>query len=124
MSQDTMLYKHPGKFDIHGGKFDYIIVDADTDGAMDAALADGWSLTTPDAKAVHDAAIAAEAAAKEAEAERLASAALADIAKPPTREEMEQMAKSLSLPFDGRTSDKKLLSLIAAASAAADAPDL
>ena len=34
------------------------------------------------------------------------------IEPPPTRAEMEQMARSLSIKFDGRTSDKKLLSLI------------
>ena len=31
---------------------------------------------------------------------------------PPTREELEQMAKELEIKFDGRTSDKKLLALI------------
>jgi hypothetical protein len=32
--------------------------------------------------------------------------------KPPTRDELEQMAKDLEIKFDGRTSDKKLLALI------------
>jgi len=31
---------------------------------------------------------------------------------PPTREELEQMAKELGIKFDGRTSDKKLIALI------------
>ena len=31
---------------------------------------------------------------------------------PPTREELEQMAKDLDIKFDGRTSDKKLIALI------------
>ena len=39
-----MLYKHPGKHKIHGDKFDYIITDD-----AEAALKDGWSLTTPEA---------------------------------------------------------------------------
>lgn len=31
---------------------------------------------------------------------------------PPTRAELEQMAKDLDIKFDGRTSDKKLIALI------------
>lgn len=42
----TMLYKHPGPHEIHGGKFNYIIVD---DGKIDAAIADGWAMTTTEA---------------------------------------------------------------------------
>jgi len=44
----TMLYKHPGPHDIHGDKFDYLIVEDD---AIEAAIKDGWSLTTDEAKA-------------------------------------------------------------------------
>jgi hypothetical protein len=120
MAQDTMLYKYPGATELHGGRFDYIIVDADADGALAAALADGWKLTTPEAKAAHDEAVAAAAAAREAEAEAAAAKALADDTKPPTRAELEQMATSLGLPFDGRTSDKKLAKLIEAAAQPAD----
>jgi hypothetical protein len=32
---------------------------------------------------------------------------------PPTRAELEQMAKELNIKFDGRTSDKKLIAAIA-----------
>jgi hypothetical protein len=83
----TMLYRHPGQHDIHGGKFDYIITDD-----IDAALADGWYLTTTEAKA--------------------ASAAQAADNSPPTREEMEDKAKELSLKFSDKTTDKKLLQMI------------
>lgn len=48
----TMLYKHPGPHEIHGGKFDYIIVD---DGKIDAAIADGWAMTTTEALNAADA---------------------------------------------------------------------
>jgi hypothetical protein len=48
MNNPTMLYKSPGPHDIHGGKFDYVIVDEE---GVDAALKDGWSLTTPEALA-------------------------------------------------------------------------
>lgn len=110
---ETMLYKYPGTQEIHGDLFDYVIVD---DEQIDATLADGWSLTTPDAKLAHVAKVTAELAAKEEAAELAASSALADANKPPTRAELEQMATSLSLPFDGRTSDRKLAALIAAQS--------
>lgn len=118
MKTATMLYKCPGPHDIHGGHFDYTIVDADQDGAVDAALADGWTLTTPEAVALRDKALADAKTAQEAEAERLAQAALADDSKPPTRAELEQMATSLGLPFNKQSTDKKLAKLIEAASAA------
>lgn len=41
-----MLYKAPGPHEIHGGKFDYIIVDED---GIKAAQKDGWCLTTDEA---------------------------------------------------------------------------
>ncbi len=40
----TMLYKHPGPHKIHDNKFDYIVTED-----IDAALKDGWFLTTPEA---------------------------------------------------------------------------
>lgn len=93
MSQ-TMLFKCPGPHDIHGGKFDYVIVD---DAHIESKLSEGWFMTTPEAKA-----------AKE-EAEKPKSAR--DNA-PPTRAELEQKAGELGIKFDGRTSDKKLSDLI------------
>ena len=47
MKTPTMVYKHPGIHAIHGDKFDYKIVDEDD---IDSALADGWFLTTTEAK--------------------------------------------------------------------------
>ncbi len=44
----VMLYKHPGKHDIHGDMFDYIVVDGDE---VDAKLKEGWAKTTDEAKA-------------------------------------------------------------------------
>jgi len=40
----TMLYKHPGPHKIHGNKFDYVVTED-----IEAALKDGWFLTTPEA---------------------------------------------------------------------------
>ena len=57
-------------------------------------LAAGWFLTTPEAKAAH------EAPAEPKEDSK------------PTREELEQKATELGLKFDGRTSDRKLSDLI------------
>lgn len=125
----TMLYKCPGPHDIHGGQFDYKIVE---DGEIDAALADGWKLTTPEAKQAHKDLLDAQAAEREKQAEEEAAKALADANSPPTRAELEEMAQNLGLPFNGRTSDKKLADLIKAAteqpatvveSAAAPAPE-
>jgi len=43
----VMLYKHPGQHDIHGDKFDYIIVD---EADVDAKVKEGWSKSTDEAK--------------------------------------------------------------------------
>ena len=92
MSQ-TMLYRCPGPHEIHGGKFDHITVD---DSEIEATIADGWFLTTPEAKDAH-------------------AASLTEPANTPaTRAELEQKAVALGIKFDGRTSDKKLGDLIAA----------
>lgn len=104
----TMLYKAPGQHDIHGGKFDYKIVP---DEQTDEALADGWHLTTPEAKQALETDQAAAAAKLEAEAAK----ALSDDTKPPTRDELEQMATKLGIAFSARTSDKKLRAQIEAA---------
>lgn len=47
MRDSIMLYKHPGPHEIHGDKFDYVIVHSNQ---MDSYLAQGWSLTTEEAK--------------------------------------------------------------------------
>ena len=44
----TMLYKWPGSHEIHGDRFDYVIVP---DEEISAKLAEGWHLTTDAAKA-------------------------------------------------------------------------
>jgi len=47
-----MLYKYPGPHQIHGGMFDYIIVD-EVQEEIDAAKAQGWGLTTQEAYDIH-----------------------------------------------------------------------
>lgn len=63
MRNATMLYKAPGPEPIHGAFLATTIVDADEEGAIEAAQAEGWFLTTPEAIAAYE----AEKAAKEAE---------------------------------------------------------
>jgi len=58
-----MLYKHPGPHEIHGDHFDYTIVE-DEDEAIAEAIAEGWSLTTDEAKGIQPEAPAVEKSAK------------------------------------------------------------
>lgn len=113
MSQ-TMVYKAPGVHAIHGGHFDYLVVE---DENLGDALADGWHLTTPEAKAALDEKLKADADAAEeaADAKRLADAkALIDAASTgaPTRAELEQKAADLGIDYDKRLGDKRLAALI------------
>jgi len=97
MKNATMLYKAPGPHEIHGGHFDYTIVDANEEGAIEAAKADGWFETTDEAKA----------AADEAKAQREA-----ELNAPPTRAELEAKAKELGIQFSKKTTDEELGKLI------------
>lgn len=98
MQNPTMMFKAPGPHEIDDAHLDYTIVDADEEGAIDAALAEGWFLTSPEAKEAY----AATQVAKET---NLA----------PTRAELEAKATELGLTFTGKTSDKKLGDMIAVA---------
>jgi hypothetical protein len=108
-----MLYRAPGSLEIHGGHFDTLVVD-DADG-MAAALAAGWSVGTPEALQAKADRENAAAAAAELAVETAATQALADDTRPPSREELEQMATNLGLPFSSRVSDKKLAAMVKAA---------
>ena len=99
MKNATMLYKAPGPHEIHGGHFDYTIVDADVEGELEQAIEEGWFLTTDAAKEAGD----AVKAKREAE-----------LNAPPTRAELETKANELGIKFNDKTSDKKLADLIAA----------
>lgn len=93
-----MIYRAGGNEEIHGGRFDTRIVrDVDE---QDAALLDGWSLTTDAAR----------------EAARPAAAPVAvipDDNAPPTRAELEQKAAELGIEFSPRIGDAKLAERIA-----------
>lgn len=96
-----MIYKTGGPHEIHGGRFDYLIVH-DTD-ELDAALADGWAMTTTEATAA--------AAPKPVAPEPADDAA-------PTRAELEAKATELGIEFSPRIGDAKLGERIDAALAA------
>lgn len=84
MRNATMLYKAPGPEPIHGSFLATTIVDADEEGAIDAALAEGWFLTTPEAIEAYEAekaAIAAEQAAHQFSGIESAPAAAAKAGK-------------------------------------------
>ncbi len=87
MDFPKMLYKFPGTEAIHGGNFATLIINDQE--AEEAAVADGWSLSTDEAKA---------AAAKPSD----------DDNAPATREELEAKAKELGVSFSANIGDKKL----------------
>lgn len=107
-----MIFKAPGPHRIHGYDVEYKVID---EADVPEALANGWSDTAIGAGQARERAIAAEKEAQIAETENSAASALADETKPPTRDELEQMATKLGLPFRPNTSDKKLRALIDAA---------
>lgn len=101
----TMLYRAPGPHQIHGGDFDYVIVEDDR---VEEKLAEGWYLTTTEAREAHEEEQAdAAARAEEAQRQRAENGR-------PTRDELEQKATELGIPFSARVSDKKLAEAILA----------
>jgi hypothetical protein len=97
MKNATMLYKCPGPHEIHGGQFDHTIVDEDD---VEQALADGWHLTTPDAKDAYEAAQRPQADAPPLEN------------SPPTRDELKQKADELQLTYPANIPTAKLAEMI------------
>lgn len=87
-----MIYQAGDQEEMHGARFNHEIVH-DQD-ALDVMLANGWYMTTCEAKSA--------AEPKPAEPAEM----------PLTRDEIEAKATALSIAFDGRTSDAKLLAKI------------
>ena len=102
MEFPTLVYKNGGPHQRPGGTFDYKRIV--NDDQLAAALADGWFLTLVEATQP---------------AEVDPTEVPPDDDAPPTRDELETKARELGLKFDGRTSDKALLSKIEAALAGA-----
>lgn len=99
----TILYRVPGPHVAPRGTYDFIGVE--DQGALDAALAAGWHETlagamSPVAKVLQEIAEAGDAI---------------DDMSPATRDEMEQKARELGVPFNARTKDDVLAGRIAEA---------
>lgn len=104
-----MVYRVPGLHATGGGEtFSFLGVNSQDD--MDAALADGWHKTLPEAI---EAASKPDAEAVIAEVSE-AQDAIDDMA-PATRDELEQKARELGVSFNSRTSDAVLAKRIAEA---------
>lgn len=95
-----IIYRAGGTEEIHGGRFETRIVQNVDE--QDAALIDGWSLTTDAARAV-----------AETKPELAPVDGAADDNAPPTRAELEQKAHELGIEFSPRIGDAKLAERIA-----------
>ena len=89
-----MIYQVGDQEEMHGGRFNYETVH-DQD-ALDVMLANGWYMTTCEARAA---------------AEKPAAPAV-PVEVQPKREDIEADARALGIAFDGRTTDAKLLAKI------------
>jgi hypothetical protein len=114
-----MVFKSPGPDRIHGFDVQYKVVD---ESQVDGYMAQGWHGSAIAAGEAHVAELAAAAEAEAKAKEDQAATELADASKPPTREELEAMAKKLGIPFRGSTSDRKLRAMIDAAVEAPEVP--
>lgn len=102
----TILYRTPGPFRKPGGET-YDTEGAEDQETFDALIAKGWHPS-------YEAAVGSKSAKKIiASAEAFEDAI--DEVSDPTRDELEAKAKQLKIPFNARTSNKKLLERIAAA---------
>lgn len=95
MEFPTLVYRCPGEHQRHGGTYKFKQVQDEQQ--LDAALADGWFETLPEAIDGKPPVAAAPTAVEDPS---------------PNRAELEQKANELEIKFDGRTSDKKLFDLI------------
>lgn len=102
-----MLYQFPStsivNAELQGGdKYDVLIVE--TVAEEEEAIADGWFLTSPEAKNTQVETVAEENKQDE-------------VTGPPTRKELEQKAAELKIKFVAGTTDDALLKLIEAKAA-------
>lgn len=110
----VMLFKAPGPEKIHGHQVQYVVVD---ESEVDDKLGAGWHMTAIAAGEAYIAEQEALVESERAKAEANAARELNDDTRPPTRDELEQMATQLGLTFGPRVSDKKLRKMIEAAAA-------
>jgi len=100
-----MLYCAGGAEEIHGGRFATLVVhDVDE---LDAALASGWFMTTPEAKAAAEKPVSS--------APTTAATTIPDDNAQPTRDELKRKADELGLTYAGNISNANLAALVEAA---------
>jgi hypothetical protein len=100
MEFPTFVYKPKGPGKFKGKRYSYRAVEDEAERQL--MLREGWMATREEACGFAPPAPVVESVVAE----------LVEEDAPPTRDELEQMAKELGVKFDGRTSDKKLLALI------------
>lgn len=99
MKQPTMVYKYPGTMhvcNVTKDGFNYKIVDADEEGALDQAFQQGWFASTKDAK----------------EAASAPTLTPVDNNAPPTRDELETKADELGIQYTDADEDELLQMMI------------
>jgi hypothetical protein len=101
MEFPTFVYKPKGPGKFKRKRYSYRAVEDEAMRQM--MLREGWMATREEACGFAPPVV-----------EPVVESVVAEVVEdaPPTREELEQMAKELEIKFDGRTSDKKLLALI------------
>lgn len=107
MEYPTMVYRGFGPHSRKGGGFSTLGVNDDV--ALDAAIADGWYLTLPEAIEAHDKPVAKTVTEEAPDAEE--SAQIPDDA-PPTRKEIEAKCLELGISVHHRHTDATLLAKI------------
>lgn len=99
----TIVYRIPGPHVAPRGTYDYR--GASDQAEYDAAIADGWHPTLMEAMSPASAVVRQLVEAQDA----------IDDISPATRDELEQQARKLDIPFNARTKDEVLASRIAEA---------
>jgi hypothetical protein len=101
MEFPTFVYKPKGPGKFKRKRYSYRAVEDEAERQM--MLREGWMATREEACGFAPPVV-----------EPVVESVVAEVVEdaPPTRGELEQMAKELGIKFDGRTSDKKLLALI------------
>jgi len=106
MDYPLALFRYGGSEDVDGVPVtSCVVLNVEQ---LEAAQADGWHRSAPEALAAHEAKLA------EDEAEATAKRETAEDSKPPTRPELEAKAKELGIAFKPQTSSKQLLAAIEA----------
>lgn len=103
---EEIVYRGYGPHQRKGGGFSSLGVRSETE--LEAALADGWYRTLPEAIEAHDRPKASLPGATITVGMSGPLASVPSDDAPPTRAELETQAKELGLKFDRRTSDRKL----------------